>query len=497
MIKRKLPKQVPPTLVVPVLPTTEELVADAEACARSFYYFLTTHVKSLNATNNTVALIPKYPYIKEMADNLQYHKGSIVYIKSRQMLFSIVIMAYALWRILYTPNWTIQLLSKKGESVSDGTFNSLIGKIQFYYDRLPQHLKQTLVFTSRPMRVQNTNNNSILSGETSNENASRGNTNSEAILDEWAYVENDELIFRSVVMASERVIGFSTPCGETGTFHRIFTEAKDNGFLRLKVHWSQHPNRDAAWYAKKTAAMTPDDIARELECSFKGSYRGNIFTVKPTTLIDTINYKNIKLSDYLLRCGMDFGLGDQTCIVTALQHKDTMQLTIVATLADNEMLPEAFNTQYLEQLRLLGLIDLLPSAQIYADPSGWNRSLNNARSVAAEYEDLHLPITKAPRCEILDRIREVQRWLGGTQLSITQEAHVAYDTLAACHYPVKNDIITAKDRWADPSKNFNVHMMDSIAYLLHSLALPVGDGIGEAIKEQVYQEIKGAGGRRR
>lgn len=75
-----------------------------------------------------------------------------------------------------------------------------------------------------------------------------------AYIDEMAFIENDVDFFTSTfpVISSgskSKVIITSTPNG-MNLFYKLFTESQngENDFVSYKVHWSEHPSRDEAWY---------------------------------------------------------------------------------------------------------------------------------------------------------------------------------------------------------------------------------------------------------
>ena len=107
-----------------------------------------------------------------------------------------------------------------------------------------------------------------------------------AYIDEMAFIDNDVDFFTSTfpVISSgqkSKVIITSTPNG-MNLFYKLYTESLDkeegNGFASYKVHWSEHPSRDQAWYI---------DIVRKIgEPKFKVEYESVSYDTEITVKKD-------------------------------------------------------------------------------------------------------------------------------------------------------------------------------------------------------------------
>ena len=75
----------------------------------------------------------------------------------------------------------------------------------------------------------------------------------------------------------------STPNGTGNLFHKTWVEAErgDGQFNPIKLHWSEHPERDQAWRDMQDELLGPKMAAQECDCDFVSS--GN--TVIPGDLL--------------------------------------------------------------------------------------------------------------------------------------------------------------------------------------------------------------------
>ncbi len=155
----------------------DQAIEESWKCELSPYYFATRYCKTLDIETNEVRLFPEYPYLKEFFDeNKDPHNEHID--KSRQMLISWAFMILFLWDLTFKDNIANFITSRKEFLVDDGgslsTANSLMGRIRFIWERLPDFLRMPLDISY--LRIKNPITQSFIIGESSNPNAGRSGT---------------------------------------------------------------------------------------------------------------------------------------------------------------------------------------------------------------------------------------------------------------------------------------------------------------------------------
>ena len=112
--------------------------------------------------------------------------------------------------------------------------------------------------------------------------------------DEFAHVNQQMDFWEStypVISAGNttKVIITSTPNG-MDLFYKIYKEATEgkNNFVPIKVHWSEHPDRDEAWKEETLKNIGPEQFKQEFGCEFEGS---------SNTLISGDKLKTLSFSD--------------------------------------------------------------------------------------------------------------------------------------------------------------------------------------------------------
>jgi hypothetical protein len=265
-------------------------------------------------------LIPAYPFLDEFWDAFDA-RSQIVLAKSRRMMASWISCAGFLYELLLVPNWMGLVVSQKQEKVDDGTWGSLIGKVKFMYDRLPDWMRRDMPLEFNFCRVRNPVTGGALKGETSAPDAGRGPGFSRALMDEAAMISKGEAVFGGLRSACpEGLILASTPNGKGNVFYRLYSQDSKHR-TTIRLHWSQHPERKCdcvgehrgCWYAREREDLTPLQVARELDISFESSVAGRVWYGWSDDFVGDVPM----LDGPTIWRGWDFGVGDQTAIVMA------------------------------------------------------------------------------------------------------------------------------------------------------------------------------------
>lgn len=237
-----------------------------------------------------------------------------------------------LYDICFRENWSDLMISRKEALVDDGgsasTFQSLLGKVRFVYERLPEWIKDACRLEFAYLRVHCPATNSTIIGESANPNAGRSGNFRRVWLDESAFIPRSEQVFAAVRAACPHGIwSVSTPNGKGNLHYRLRSSDAAN-FRVVRAHWSEHPERACTcapgqhrgcWYAEQCASMTPLQIARELDISYESSVAGKVWYAWSDDFIARKPEHDVAYDAGLgpVWRGWDFGVGDQTAILVA------------------------------------------------------------------------------------------------------------------------------------------------------------------------------------
>lgn len=112
-------------------------------------------------------------------------------------------------------------------------------------------------------------------------NAGRGISARRAYLDEYAFAEYDEDIWRSIAPTVDAVTVLSTPNGRANAFYLMWAGEFGTDWSKHLIHWSADPRKwteaeqaagiaptEGRWYTRERGSYTNRDWASEFECDF-------------------------------------------------------------------------------------------------------------------------------------------------------------------------------------------------------------------------------------
>ena len=225
-------------------------------CASDPEYFIRTYVwieSERDARGKEPFQLWDY---QEKSLNAYVKQRYVVILKARQLGFTTLAMAYALWQCLFKPRANILLISKSQDSADKN-----LGMARFMYSFLPEWMKargpeldgdaaKQMVF-----RFMNGTTNRLKSFA-GTKTAGAGETASLVILDEFALMEDPASTYRTIKPTTDAggsLIIISTARGGTNMFAKIYREGKrgQNEFFSIFEPWTSSRLITAEQYEAK------------------------------------------------------------------------------------------------------------------------------------------------------------------------------------------------------------------------------------------------------
>ena len=159
-------------------------------------------------------------------------------------------------------------------AIKQDTAKNLITKIRVMHEMLPSWLR---VGTEEDNRLSlRLKNGSQVKAVSSSPDAARSEALSLLIIDEAAFIQNIDEIWTSAqqtLATGGKAVMLSTPNGTGNLFHKTWTEAErgDGRFNPIKLHWTDHPERDQEWRDLQTELLGEKMAAQECDCDFISS----------------------------------------------------------------------------------------------------------------------------------------------------------------------------------------------------------------------------------
>ena len=206
-----------------------------------------------------------YDFQEKTLQNLKDNRYSII-LKSRQLGISTLSAGYSLWTMLFQSDKNILVIAKDKD-----TAKNLVTKVRVMYQGLPSWLK-TAVDEDNKLSLRFKNGSQIKAVAATTE-AGRSEALSLLVLDEAAFIDSIESIWtaaQQTLATGGSCIALSTPNGVGNWFHRQWVGAEEgtNEFSTIKLHWTNHPDRDESWRKQQDVILGPSQAAQECDADF-------------------------------------------------------------------------------------------------------------------------------------------------------------------------------------------------------------------------------------
>ncbi|MBT6112808.1 MAG: hypothetical protein HOH03_04295, partial [Candidatus Marinimicrobia bacterium] len=148
---------------------------------------------------------------------------------------------------------------------------NLVTKVRVMYENIPSWLK-TSVDEDNKLSLRFKNGSQIKALSASPESG-RSDAVSLLILDEAAFIDSINTIWaaaQQTLATGGSCIALSTPNGVGNWFHRTWVDSIEgtNRFHSIRLHWTNHPDRDESWRKEQDVALGPTLAAQECDADF-------------------------------------------------------------------------------------------------------------------------------------------------------------------------------------------------------------------------------------
>ena len=432
-----------------------------ELACRDFWEFA-SHISTRDEASGEVRKFPDYMYLRGLHSDIERSRETVV-LKSRQMMVSWYCVSRQLWRAVKA-YWTGGVYGGGMASKREDDAKELLSRFMFMYNSMPAWLKppileqnQTTIVFSPTVKVM---------AFPSSANIGRTFTLSELLLDEAAYLPQAREMWLGLYPTlgeKSKAVLASTPNGKFNIFYDLWSQ--DNGFTKSRIHYSDHPDRDATWVAKAKRGYTnPEDWEREMELSFAGYAGKRVYgSFSGTTHIREFDIKSVPCK--VVYRGWDFGYHFPACVWVMKDDKDVYR--VAKELLGKDISIDRFAKQ---------VLDISKAAfsnyefRDFCDPAGAQLkdtvTVNNEKSSVEVLRNMGIN-PEFRHTNILEGLEQIRQLLqiradGNTGLVVSTKCQDIIDGFqGGYHYPDKDvpGEVPEKDGYYD-------HLMDALRYIV-------------------------------
>lgn len=183
-------------------------------------------------------------------------------LKARQVGITTAAAIRIAHECIYQPR-SLALIVSRDQSAAQEVIRQVLG-IMDELDDPPERIKESL------SEVGLANGSRIVS-QAATAKAGRGLRATSVVLDEVAFMEYAERIYRAAsptLSRGGRLTIISTPSGQANLFYRLWQGQEGGSWSKHRIHWRECPAFDDAWYERERSRYTLEQWGSEYECDF-------------------------------------------------------------------------------------------------------------------------------------------------------------------------------------------------------------------------------------
>lgn len=213
------------------------------------------------------------PFLRWLHSRLEERAHGVVE-KSRDMGFTWIAAAFAVWMWLFLEGATICFGSRKVELVDKKKDPKCIfWKIRFIIRALPRWMKPkgwNPAEHSNWMKIVNPENGATITGE-GGDQIGRGGRALMYFADEWAFVPGADEKDSALALNTEIIVYGSSANGVGNNFYR---KRSSGAFDVYRLHWKQDPRKSEAWRQALIDQFGSVIVAQEVDIDYTASVEG-------------------------------------------------------------------------------------------------------------------------------------------------------------------------------------------------------------------------------
>ena len=247
-----------------ISPDKDRNAIEQAKCAINPAYFVDTYLKINDPNKPGTEWFPfKVWKAQKKSIRLIHKNDKIVVLKARQLGITWIMIAYALWMMVFKPGSMILLFSKTSDDARE-----LMGRLQGMWERLPDWLRPTeKKALEQSLELEN---GSRAKSFTTTKHSGRSFTASLVLIDEAAFIPFLKELLNATEETADaggKLVVISTndkekPNNGFASLYRRSMKGQSD-FKELFLPWHARPTRTKEWYAHKVKTKEQDDLWQE------------------------------------------------------------------------------------------------------------------------------------------------------------------------------------------------------------------------------------------
>lgn len=430
-----------------------------------------------------------FPFQKRMIRDLvaAIRDGEDVFIeKCREMGATYTTLGVFVWLWLWTPASNFLIGSRKEDYVDNrrggvvgNKEESLFGKIDYMISRLPTFIlpegfNRDKHFTY--MSLVNIENGNAISGESSNQNFSRGGRQRAILLDEFAFWDNDTAAWGATADTTNCRIVLTTPGIRPGKAKRL-RFGKDGEKIKLiTLPYTLDPRKDKKWLQEQRERRSTEDFNREIMVNWELSITGRVYPEIENAAFGDFPF----IQNQVLYCSGDYGLDGTVFLFWQINPANGKPRLIDAYQNEGQIIQfyfplfgKAFDSAYNytdDDKKAMIQISQLPPAIHFGDVDVRKKSFIKSSSTVEELAKIGVYVQSITKNDFLTRRDITKAWLSrGIEVNANPRTDFIMECWKMYRYPERKEDSQATTPIIKPVHDFTSHPSTAMEYFFLNL----------------------------
>jgi len=431
-----------------------------------------------------------FPFQKRLVRDIlkSIRDGEDLFIeKSREVGATYTILATILWMWRYEPGSNVLVGSRKEDYVDNrrgGTTGnkeeSLFGKLDYMLSRLPDFMLPKGFDRNRHftyMSLINPENGNVVSGESANQNFSRGSRHRMIFLDEFAFWDHGIAVWGATADTTNCRIIATTP-GDRPSKAKRLRFGKDGEKIKVvTLTYNQDPRKTKKWLETQRDRRSSEDFNREIMINWETSITGRVYPEMESAAFGEFPF----LVNKQLYCSWDFGL-DGTALIFWQQNPANGKWRIVDCFESQDKViqwyyplfgkPMDSKFQYTDDdIKAVTDIAQYPPAIHFGDPDVNKRSyLVKDTTTRQELEKVGVFVQSIPKNDFTTRREKTKIALQkGIEVDISARTEYLMECLKSARYPQREETSQSTQPVSLPIHDWTSHFRTSMEYFFTNI----------------------------
>jgi len=430
-----------------------------------------------------------FPFQKRLVRDLvkAIMNGDDIFIeKCREMGATYTVLAVLIWMWLWTPAANFLIGSRKEDYVDNrrggvvgNKEESLFGKIDYMMSRLPAFILPTGYNPDRHfnyMSLVNPENGNAISGESSNQNFSRGGRQKAIMLDEFAFWDNDTAAWGSTADTTNCRIVLTTPGIKPGKAKRLRFGKDGEKIKVVTLTYNMDPRKTNKWLKEQRERRSVEDFNREIMINWELSIAGRVYP----EIVNTVYGKYPFIPGQVLYCSGDYGLDGTVFLFWQINPENGKPRLIDGYQNEGQIIQFYFPvfgkpldskfTYSDEDLKAFNEISQLPPAIHFGDADVRKKSFIKSSSTLNELAKVGVHVQSIGKNDFLTRRDITKAWLSkGVEVNANPRTDYILECWKMYRYPERAENSQATTPIIKPIHDFTSHPSTAMEYFFLNL----------------------------